>query len=207
MANAPKTAIIKEVYDGENSPEIFEQELDKALENDCDIIIIEPNRLADETAQWIRVGNCLHKTAVVCGLSSICISKYVTNARVLGAPYMMWWDLVFVRFLADIAFYRQSCTLCIPLTVASVVCTGLYTVCWQCDPCCKYQVAKNLEKLNVSEFSPENLYYSLLESAMNSNYPGTPVILVKKVDKTRKILRTVVAVLALTVTVFRISSQ
>lgn len=75
MPTNPTTAIIKEVYDGDNSPEIFEFELEKALENCCDIIIIEPTRLGEETARWIKVGNCLHRTAVFSGLSSICISS------------------------------------------------------------------------------------------------------------------------------------
>lgn len=81
MPTNPKTAIIKEVYDGDNSPEVFEQELEKALDNDCEIIIIEPARLGDETAHWIKFGNVLHKIAVYSGISSICISKFYTFAH------------------------------------------------------------------------------------------------------------------------------
>lgn len=65
------TAIIREVYDSENAHEAFGEELERALEAGCQMIIIEPSRLGDETARWIAVGNCLHKTAVVAGLGSI----------------------------------------------------------------------------------------------------------------------------------------
>lgn len=69
------TAIIREVYDGENSHEAFGEELERALEAGCQMIIIEPSRLGDETARWISVGNCLHKTAVIAGIGSIFTGK------------------------------------------------------------------------------------------------------------------------------------
>lgn len=74
---------------------------------------------------------------------------------------------------------------------------------WQFDPCCKYQVANTMEKINASELSPENLYYSLLQSTMNSSYPGSPVILMKKDDTARKIFHSAVAIIAFTITVIR----
>lgn len=67
--------VIREIYDNENSQELFEQELERALDARCRIIVIEPNRLGDETARWIKVGNCLHKTAVLSGVSSVAVSK------------------------------------------------------------------------------------------------------------------------------------
>lgn len=71
------TAIIREVYDSENAHETFGEELERALEAGCQMIIIEPSRLGDETARWIAVGNCLHKTAVVAGLGSIFTGRHV----------------------------------------------------------------------------------------------------------------------------------
>lgn len=46
-------------------------ELERALEAGCAIIVIEPERLAEETSRWIIVGNVLHKLAVYSGITSI----------------------------------------------------------------------------------------------------------------------------------------
>ncbi|GIY06214.1 transmembrane protein 11-B, mitochondrial [Caerostris extrusa] len=115
-------SIIKEIYDGENAHEVFEAELEKALERQCSYILIEPTKLGEETARWILFGNFLHKTAVLSGFGSI-------------MSCMVWPDRLFISF---------------PLTSVSLFCTGVYGVSWQSDPCCKYQVEinpKNLEKL------------------------------------------------------------
>lgn len=74
-----KVAIIREVYDNENSHETFELELERALEAGCSIIVVEPSRLGDETARWIAVGNCLHKTAVLSGIGAIATGRYCLN--------------------------------------------------------------------------------------------------------------------------------
>lgn len=64
-------AVIREVYDSNSAHETFEIELERALEAGVLTIIIEPTTLGDETARWISVGNCLHKTAVLAGIGSI----------------------------------------------------------------------------------------------------------------------------------------
>lgn len=90
------TAIIREVYDSENAHEAFGEELERALEAGCQMIIIEPSRLGDETARWIAVGNCLHKTAVVAGLGSIVTGRQKLNNKVFLSCdyiYMMYSDL------------------------------------------------------------------------------------------------------------------
>lgn len=71
IINQEDTAIIREVYDNDNSQEMFEQELDNALEAGYKYIIIEPTQLADETVRWITVGNFLSKTAIISGALSI----------------------------------------------------------------------------------------------------------------------------------------
>jgi hypothetical protein len=53
----------------------FIADLDRALIGRCDYIIIEPAKLGDETSRWIMVGNCLHQTAILSGLTSIASSK------------------------------------------------------------------------------------------------------------------------------------
>ncbi|XP_044743294.1 transmembrane protein 11-A, mitochondrial [Chrysoperla carnea] len=105
-------ALIREVYDSDNAQETFEMELERALDANCMAIIIEPMKLGDETARWITVGNCLHKTAVVSGLSSIFTG-------------LIWQEIP--------AIY-------IPLGALSTICTSLYTIGWQFDPCVNYQV-------------------------------------------------------------------
>lgn len=104
--------MIREVYEGDEH-DTFESELEKALEAKVKYIIIEPQRLGDETARWIRVGNCLHKTAVVSGLASIVCGAIMPDRPVF----------------------------CAPLCAISIFCTGLYTVSWNVDYCCQYQVS------------------------------------------------------------------
>ena len=111
---SPTVHIIREVYEGQNAHETFEAELEKALEARVNYIIIEPARLSDETERWINVGNCLHKTAVISGLASI-------------ASCSAWPDRP--------AFSTSFCAI-------SVFCAGLYTVSWNYDPCCQYQVSE-----------------------------------------------------------------
>ncbi|GBN41500.1 Transmembrane protein 11, mitochondrial [Araneus ventricosus] len=118
-------AIIREIYDGENAHEAFENELERALETKNTYIVIEPTKLGEETARWISVGNGLHKTAVLTGFGSILSS-------------LVWPDKIYISF---------------PLSGISFFCTGLYAVSWQSDPCCKYQVEtdpRNIEKMPLA---------------------------------------------------------
>lgn len=108
---SPSYQVIREVYEGDEN-EKFEAELEKALEAKVTYIIIEPQRLGDETARWITVGNCLHKTAVISGLASIVCGALWPDRPVFNSP----------------------------LCAISVFCTGLYTVSWNVDHCCQYQV-------------------------------------------------------------------
>lgn len=73
----------------------------------------------DETARWILVGNCLSKTAIICGLASI------------GTNYL-WPRHILI-----------SGSFCF----VSLFCSGLYALSWNNDPCVKYQVEKNPKKL------------------------------------------------------------
>ncbi|XP_060517899.1 transmembrane protein 11-A, mitochondrial [Cylas formicarius] len=113
-------AVIREVYDGHDSQQYFQLELEKALDSCCSVIIIEPTQLGDETAHWITMGNFLHKAAVVTGVTSI-VSGFA------------WTD---------------SCMPQMPLAGLSLVCTSLYTASWQFDPCVKYQVERDPRKLS-----------------------------------------------------------
>lgn len=88
--------------------------------------------LGEETSRWIRVGNCLHKTAVLSGLSSI-FMPYVLPE---GSP--------------PPAIYFGA-----PAALLSLGCAALYGISWQFDPCCKYQVTVNSREL--SELNVQNL--------------------------------------------------
>nr|XP_006005143.1 PREDICTED: transmembrane protein 11, mitochondrial-like isoform X1 [Latimeria chalumnae] len=109
--------VIHEVYDGDFTPEQFESELEAALEQEYRYIVIEPARLGEETARWISVGNCLHKTALISGALSLL-------SPVLALPID--------------PFHLLG----LPGGVLSGACAALYAVSWQFDPCCKYQVQR-----------------------------------------------------------------
>ncbi|KAK9870496.1 hypothetical protein WA026_008053 [Henosepilachna vigintioctopunctata] len=113
-------AVIREVYDSEYSQHGFSMELEKALDACCSVIVIEPSQLGDETARWISFGNCLHKTAVISGLTSIVIG-------------FVWPDNVMIP-------QGSTC-------IISLLSTALYTASWQFDHCVKYQVEKDPRKL------------------------------------------------------------
>ncbi|XP_071537750.1 transmembrane protein 11, mitochondrial isoform X1 [Panulirus ornatus] len=113
-------AIIREVYDSDSAHETFELELERALEKGVATIVIEPTTLGDETARWIAVGNCLHKTAVLAGFGAI-------------TSGLIWHDTAYV---------------CVPLGTLSLFCTGVYAASWQFDPCCKYQVEYDSGRLS-----------------------------------------------------------
>lgn len=49
----------------------------------CEVIVIEPTQLGDETARWISVGNCLHKTAVGSGLGAIVTGEKKSERNLL----------------------------------------------------------------------------------------------------------------------------
>jgi len=154
--------IIREIYDSENANEYFEAQLEEALKNRVDTIVIEPFKLGDETARWITVGNWLHKTAVLAGVGSIITS-------------FIWPD-------KTLAF--------VPATIISVICTGLYSISWQTDPCSKYQVEVNPMRLGEMDLQ-------VLTAA-------APVVLVKKDVSARNILHTSVTVACVSQTLLRL---
>ncbi|KAM4632003.1 transmembrane protein 11, mitochondrial [Discoglossus pictus] len=114
--------IVHEIYNGENAQDQFEYELEQALEAQYKYIVIEPTRIGDETARWITVGNCLHKTAVLSGTACL------LTPLALPSEYSHYVSL--------------------PAGALSVACSALYGISWQFDPCCKYQVEYDAYKLS-----------------------------------------------------------
>ena len=96
---------------------VLESELDLALESKSDMIVIEPNRLGEETLRWIQLGDCLSRTCIVSGFSSVVCC-------------VLWEDKPY--------FYT-------PLTGLSIFCASFYEVSWRPDPCSCYRQAKDDE--------------------------------------------------------------
>ena len=133
----------------------LECQLEYALERRYPTIIVENSVLGYEVVRWIRLGNFLHKTAVLSGAAS----------------------LVAVVALRHPANLYLGCS----AGVVSLVCAGVYTLSWQSDPCCKYQVdysLSSLAKVPRKEFKSNR---------------GRHVVLTCKDDKYRKRLHNVVA--------------
>lgn len=100
------------MYEDQDSYEKFIAELDKALDEHYETIIIEPAKVGDETSRWIRVGNCLHKTAMLSGLASV-------------ASGIIW--------------PKNLHSMCACAAI-STFCSSIYWISWSYDPCVKYQV-------------------------------------------------------------------
>uniref|UniRef100_A0A8C2X344 Transmembrane protein 11 n=1 Tax=Cyclopterus lumpus TaxID=8103 RepID=A0A8C2X344_CYCLU len=120
-------------------------------------IVIEPTRIGDETARWITVGNCLHKTAVLSGTACLLTP--------LSLP------VEYSRYVA------------LPAGAFSVACAALYGISWQFDPCCKYQVEYDSQKLS--------------RLPLHTLTSSTPVVLVRRDDVHRKRLHNTIALAAL----------
>ncbi|KAM6962822.1 transmembrane protein 11, mitochondrial [Aplochiton taeniatus] len=149
--------IVHEIYNGENAQDQFEYELEQALEAQYKYIVIEPTRIGDETARWIAVGNCLHKTAVLSGVA--CLLTPLS----LPPEYS--------RYVA------------LPAGALSIACSTLYGISWQFDPCCKYQVEYDSQKLS--------------RLPLHTLTSSTPVVLVRRDDIHRKRLHNTIALAAL----------
>jgi len=115
----PEYAIITDKGNNGYTEEDYENELEQALQDNYELIVIEPPVLGEETARWIKVGNCLHKTSVISG--AVCLIGHSVDDR---RPFIY-----------------------ISLGVISVVCAGIYAISWRSDPCCKYQVEDDLPRM------------------------------------------------------------
>lgn len=136
--DVPEWVIIHELYEGENSHEAFESDLERALEAGPAAIIVEPRRLGEETARWIAIGNCLHQTSVLTGLGSLVTTLLLSPATPTTS---------------------SAHTLLVvgaPLAAVSAFCSGVYSVSWSTDLCIHYQVETDpavLERLPLHELA------------------------------------------------------
>lgn len=120
--------IIKEVYENGSATEYFENQLEYALEAKVRIIVIEPSKLANETSKWLALGNWLHRISVLAGTSCVIIG----------------------------AVFPEKDYVYLPLGFLGSILAGVYSISWQLDPCCSYQVErdrKQLQKLPLRSLS------------------------------------------------------
>lgn len=180
---SPTVHLIREIYDGENAYDSFIADLDRALIEKYDYIIVEPCKVSDETSRWIMVGNCLHKTAVLTGLVSIASGSWFFRDDYQNPFFNIW----YFNILGCI--WPKNITLSSSFGFVSLFCTSLYTISWNTDPCVHYQIERNPKKLpkfpNLNEFT-------------------SPVVLTHKSNKKTKYVHRVVTSLAVGICAYRI---
>ncbi len=101
----------------------LECELETALETGYLLIVIEPMGLGDRAIRWIRVGNFLHKCAVLSSVGVLGVGPFLS-------PKLSLYSVV-------------------PVGVFGVLCACVYDLSWQYDPCCKYQVDYHGQELTT----------------------------------------------------------
>jgi len=131
----------------------------------------------------------------------IILNKLCYNIICMCCNYMLiHCGLKLHILLINNIFYNISLTglvwgdrpyICGPLGFTSVITCGLYTVSWQFDPCCQYQVETDTSKLPHVE----------LLAVLG---PSSPTFLVRKDDKRRRILHTTIALAAFGITAWRV---
>eukprot|EP01137_Pigoraptor_chileana_P017992 Opistho-2@76823 len=93
-----------------------ELELEYALMEGVPVIIIDHQDVGRATASAIRLGNIMHKTAVLAGLG--CLSAGIVSRLLPLSPLAV----------------------ALPCGLMSVSSVLVYDLSWRTDPCCKYQV-------------------------------------------------------------------
>ena len=101
--------------------ELYDTELEVALNRQYPMIVIEPQVLGDQISRWIQAGNFLHKSSVLCSLGC------------LASPFLLP--------------PNNRTIISMSLGGSSLLLTALYDLSWQFDPCCKYQVEYNCDNL------------------------------------------------------------
>lgn len=72
----------------------------------------------------------------------------------------------------------------------SLMCATVYFISWQFDPCCKYQVETNISKID--------------KLPMHKLSSTSPIVLVRKDDKRRKVLHNTLAALSFTMCLWKV---
>ena len=132
--------------------DILEKELEQALEQKYDVIVVEPRFLGDEVIRWITFGNFLHKSAVLANLGTLILLPTLSG---------------------HIHLY-----ITVPLGAFGICSAVLYNISWQFDPCSKYQVDRqgnalsNIPSEQLTASSPvvlvrrNDIYRKILHSTL-----------------------------------------
>lgn len=113
---------------GDPDEHSLECQFEGALVSGYTLVVVEPPGLGENCIKWIRVGNFLHKSAVLSAIGTLAITPFIP---------------------VKVSFFTTF-----PLGAFSVICAGMYGFSWQSDPCCKYQVdyrGKELTKIPSHE--------------------------------------------------------
>lgn len=141
--------------DGEENAPSLECQFEEAMEKQYTVIVVEPAGLGSDCIKWIKVGNFLHKTSVLAGMMTLVAAPFIRTTKM------------------------ALCTT-VPIGLIGACCAALYSITWQSDPCCKYQVDY---KGRVLTRIPSHDIHST-----------NPVVLVRRNDKYRKILQNTISV-------------
>ena len=91
-------AVVREVYDGDDSEDIFRAELERALEVGCRTIVIEPASLGERTSRWMAAGAGVRRAALTCGLATFAVGELCV---MLYSTYLHHVDLMNFRFVLE----------------------------------------------------------------------------------------------------------
>lgn len=114
-------AVIREVYESDNSEDIFRIELERAIEVGCRTIVIEPAALGHETKAWIGRGRAVKHASLACGACAV---------------------------VAGTALPRDRPTVPFLLGLASGFLCALHRLTWLSDPCSRYRVEQHRHRLS-----------------------------------------------------------
>ena len=139
---------------GNATDKSLECQFEDALELGYTMVVVEQPGLGSECIRWIRVGNFLHKSSVLCAVGTLSVTPFISPRLALFTTY--------------------------PLGMFGIACALMYGFSWQSDPCCKYQVdyrGRELRRIPSHEI-----------------HTSSPVVLVRRNDKYRKILHNTLSV-------------
>lgn len=122
--------VVQEVFN-EQEPGMQEynlEQLDLALEDHSDVVVIEPRRLGAQTLRWIRMGNFLQGLTITAGLAAGITSIGIKYTPSFELPRFVWASL---------------CGLCLASHAA-------YRLSWSPDPCSEYQPENDEQNLEAT---------------------------------------------------------
>jgi len=157
LSSAQYTVIHSLPEGQEGGSEALQCQFEDAMDKQFSVIVVEPPGLGSDCIKWIKLGNFLHKSSVLTTFGFLVSIPFVPTKYVLMSTA--------------------------PIGLFGVVCAGVYSLSWQSDSCCKYQV----------DYRGRMLTRIPSQDIQSSN----PIVLVRRNDKYRKYLQNTLSVIAL----------